>query len=510
MSGLSGDDVRRFKTLISDKLGLSLECTKYEQLEEVLHGRMRETGCAAFTSYMQHLMAQDVCSSEMRTLAKNLTVGETYFFRHKAHFQALMEAVLPAYSRRRNSSQSLRILSAGCSSGEEAYSLAAIFHDSLQFSSWNVDILGIDVNAASIERAKCGRYSTWSLRDTPTELKDRFFKKEGSDYLLHESIRNKARFEERNLMIEDPLFWAPHAFDIIFCCNVLMYFSTENIKKVVSQMARALTPEGFLFLGPAETLRGISQDFHLRHTHETFYYRKRNSKDVDLAIVPQRENVFQPVNIPPPLDFDPDLSWVDVICRSSERIKKLDQLAAKNYPQPALRAVAEGGVSSSHFSRAQEFFVQERYDDAIQELRTRPVSEEVNSDAYLLQAILLTNRGEISEAEKICESLLNLDEFSAGAHYIKALCYEYTNNQSAAVEQNQTAVYLDPTFAMPHLHLGLLAKKSGDRKVAQMELKSAADLLASEDASKILLFGGGFSREALIRLCHAEMAVEKN
>jgi chemotaxis protein methyltransferase CheR len=124
----------------------------------------------------------------------------------------------------------------------------------------------------------------------------------------------------------------------------------------------------------------------------------------------------------------------------------------------------------------------------------------------LLNAALLTHRGQLAEAEHACRRLLEVDELSAGAHYLLALCREGAHDRSGATYHDQVAAYLDPVFAMPHLHLGLLARRGGDRPGAQRALEEALPLLQREDTSRLLLFGGGFSREALIALCRTELA----
>src|SRR5207244_970508 len=118
---------------------------------------------------------------------------------------------------------------------------------------------------------------------------------------------------------------------------------------------------------------------------------------------------------------------------------------------------------------------------------------------------LLTNSGDLAEAERVCRHLLELDELNAGAHYLLALCREQAGDARAAVDHNQAAAYLDPGFAMPHVHLGLVARRGGDLETARRELEQAWVLLSREDPARILLFGGGFSRQALAELCRAEL-----
>jgi chemotaxis protein methyltransferase CheR len=127
-------------------------------------------------------------------------------------------------------------------------------------------------------------------------------------------------------------------------------------------------------------------------------------------------------------------------------------------------------------------------------------------DVLLLRAVLLTHGGQLEIAVEACKEVLAIDDLSAGAHYLLALCREGAGDRQGAVDHDQVATYLDPAFAMPRLHLGLLAQRAGDREAARRELGHALTLLQREDASRLLLFGGGFGREALLALCRSELA----
>jgi chemotaxis protein methyltransferase CheR len=123
----------------------------------------------------------------------------------------------------------------------------------------------------------------------------------------------------------------------------------------------------------------------------------------------------------------------------------------------------------------------------------------------LLHAVLLTHSGRLNEAEIVCGELLRNDDLDAGAHYLLALCRESASDARGAEEHDRLAAHLDPAFAMPRLHLGLLARRRGDLAAARRELAQALELLQREDAARVLLFGGGFRREALVTLCRAEL-----
>ena len=501
--------IEQFRTLIAGRLGLHYEDGKLDYLADVIRQRMGKAGSAG--SYVERLASSPGATDELRGLAEQLTVNETFFFRNADHFQALAAVALPARILAKSVEKRLRILSAGCASGEEAYSLAAMVREAIpDLKSWDVKIIGIDVNPAMIAKAAEARYSAWSLRATSEEARRRYFRPDGRDFVLDPDIRKMVTFEERNLIEEDPLFWRPLTYDLVFCRNVLMYFTPERIQQVVHRITRAMLPGGFLFLGHAETLRGLSQEFHLCHTHETFYYRLREASDAPvvttLESAPWRDRGAAVL----PAVLESTASWVDAIQQASERIATL----TNGRPRPAGRDTANATPARAphpvttrtwDLGLVLEAMRQERFADALTIICSLPPDSYQDRDALLLRAVLLTNNGRLDESEDACRRLLALDEFNAGARYLMALCREHAADTAGAIEHEQTAIYLDPGFAMPHLHLGLMAKRSGDQATAERELEEALLLLGREDASRILLFGGGFSRETLMELCRAEL-----
>ncbi|MGC1490386.1 MAG: tetratricopeptide repeat protein, partial [Candidatus Acidiferrum sp.] len=156
-------------------------------------------------------------------------------------------------------------------------------------------------------------------------------------------------------------------------------------------------------------------------------------------------------------------------------------------------------------TRAIDLLRREQFSEAMGLVRSLPAESNSDPDTQLLFAVLLTNQGDLQEAERVCQHIFKLDELNAGAHYLMALCREHAGDQAAAIRHDRTAAYLDSSFAMPHLHLGLVAKRSADIETARRELGQALPLLSREDASRILFFGGGFTRDALVELCRAEL-----
>lgn len=496
--------IDQFRTIISRRLGLRYDDGRLDFLADVLCRRMEATRCRRFDAYAELLITSPLRTDEWRTLAEQLTVVETFFFRNADNFRAFTEHVLPECIRRNAKAKRLRLLSAGCASGDEPYSLAIALRESLpDLGSWDVQIVGIDVNPLMLAKARLARYSAWSLRATEDDVQRRYFRADGRDFVLDPAIRKMVMLQERNLVDDDPLFWQPLAYDIVFCRNVLMYFTPDVMQRVVGRLSRALVPDGFLFLGHAETLRGVSRDFHLCHTHDTFYYQRRAEIDAssewdNAPHVPHDDEARMFPSV-----VETTESWVDVIQRASEHIATLySRPVAWNLDVESEAESPTGSIARPRdFGPVHEAMRLERFTDALMLLAALPSDAHGEPDALLLRAALLTNCGRLDDAEETCTRLIALDELSAGAHYLMALCREHAGDSSGAIEHDQIAIHLDASFAMPHLHLGLVARRCGDFAGAQRELGQALILLTGEDPSRLLLFGGGFSRETLLQLC---------
>jgi len=489
---IGSSQLEHLRELIAHRLGLQFDDTKLGFLAEVLRRRSDANACDP-TTYLARLASAG--PAEIGAIAQELTVGETYFFRNNDQFRALAQAAIPERLRTQTGPRPLRVLSAGCASGEEPYTIAMVVRDILPDPPWEVSIRAIDVNPAALESARRARFTSWALRETPPRVQSAWFRAEGRDFVLDRSIRTMVRFEERNLASEDPELWQLGSYDVIFCRNVLMYFTPETMRGVVARMARSLAPGGYLFLGHAETLRGVSNDFHLCHTHETFYYQVRAGTE--------RLDIGEPLERRTVEPRSPDLaavvatsdSWVEAIRQASERIRALAGTAG-----PSLARIRSWDLGA-----ALDLLRRERFAEALHLIDDMPDDSARDPDVLLLRSVLLAHDGQSSAAEEACGRLLSIDELNAGAHYVLALCRESAGDRDGAIRHDQTATYLDPAFAMPRLHLGLIARRAGERDTARRELEQAIALLEREDASRLLLFGGGFHRDALIALCRAEL-----
>lgn len=506
MEPLRPGDVDRFRRLVATSLGLRVEADRLDWLADILRQRAQQRGFPSVGAYLGEMEAGGEGGEEWRELANQLTVVETYFFRSPAQFRTLANRVLPERLALRNGRRPLRMLSAGCASGEEPYSLAITVREHFpHLQPEDVTITAFDINSRMLAQAAGARYTAWSLRDVPQELCRKYFQVNGKHYTLRSDIRTMVGLEERNLATPGETLWEIEQYDVIFCRNMVMYLTAEAARVAVERLRHALCPGGYLFLSPAETLRGVSNGFHLRQADDCFFYQKREGTD---ALEAGTDATHPPV----PAAASLDISWVEAVRRSSQRVASLSQDLAchgggvdGSAPATVTNKAGRPAVPSQSLGAVLQLLQEERFQDALHLMHALSAQTNEGLDAQLLRAVILTNCGDVASAEMECRTVLRRDELNASAHYVTALCREHLRDRQGALEHDRAAIYLDPAFAMPHLHLGLLAKSMGDTRAARQELQQAITLLEREDPSRILLLGGGFSREALLEFGRAQL-----
>lgn len=252
------DDPRylRLKEYLIERTGLAYYIDKDADLARRISRRLSDLELQDCASYLDLLSDPIRGSFEMDALIAEITIGETYFFRHQEHFDALREIVLPDLIARNSAKRSLRIWCAGCADGSEPYSLSILLRRDLAHCllGWNVSILGTDINRRDLAGAREGRFEAWALRSTPEELIDACFEQSGKQWVLAPSYRSAASFRFHNL-VEDafpPLLGDPLPFDLILCRNVMIYFGPERMRLIVQRFHDCLAPGAWLLVGPSE------------------------------------------------------------------------------------------------------------------------------------------------------------------------------------------------------------------------------------------------------------------
>jgi chemotaxis protein methyltransferase CheR len=240
--------------------------------------RMAALGVATAVDYLAHLTTRGNRDAELRLLLNEITIGETYMFRHPAQLDALRDVILPQILQVKGQVglKRLRFWCAGCSTGEEPHTLAIFLleqKDKLP-GGWTWDILATDLNDNSLETARAGIYGEYALRNTSDALRKKYFKEVGDKKLqANDLLKAQIRFDRVNLSDDSKMLFQK-GIDIIFCCNVLIYFDLASKRRVVQHFHSDLLPGGYLFLGHAESLFQVDDSFRLVHFPGTTAYWK--------------------------------------------------------------------------------------------------------------------------------------------------------------------------------------------------------------------------------------------
>ena len=260
---LSEEEFRLLRDFIHEQFGLYYDDGQRATLRARLARRLSLLGLLSFEDYYRYLRFAPERSPELARMVSHLTNNETYFFRELLQLKVFADSVLRSLKERKSErgERTVRLLSAGCSTGEEALTLAMIVYDSGQFFwNWDVKVFGMDLDLEALEKARRGTYHENSLRAVTPEKLERHFVREGRTVRVKEAIRRMVTFRQGNLLEPESYGGLP-PLDAIFCRNVLIYFSDASTRRTVRLFQEVLAPGGYLFLGHAESLARITDAF---------------------------------------------------------------------------------------------------------------------------------------------------------------------------------------------------------------------------------------------------------
>lgn len=271
---LSDQTFRQLTGLIYSNSGLRFEDSSKYMIRRRLSPRVRELKLDSFEKYYYYLLYHANREPELEIIFDLLTVNETYFFREERQLQAFSEEIIPLIVEEKKDNRVLRIWSAGCSTGEEPYTIAMLCCASGLLRDWEVDIFASDISQRVIQTARRGTFSQTSFRNMPDGLQERYFEKLADNrYRITDGIKQMVTFGKVNLFDEHKT-GILNEVDLIFCRNVIIYFDVEAKKKVIETFYRKLRKNGFLLLGHAESLLSLSTKFKLTHFRNDMVYQK--------------------------------------------------------------------------------------------------------------------------------------------------------------------------------------------------------------------------------------------
>ena len=448
---LARSELEQLSELIAAQMGLHFPPERAEDLERGLDSSAREFGFTDPVDCLRWLLAKPLSTEQLEILAGNLTIGETYFFREPLAFDLLAKQVLPELVQRHGDDRRLRIWSAACCSGEEPYSLAIALQRAMpDLADWHVTIRGTDLNPRFLRKAEEGIFSEWSFRNAPPWLKADYFKPLGGGrWKLSPAIKRMVSFSPLNLVddVYPTLSTDTNAMDVIFCRNVLIYFSPERANRVIGQLARCLTEGGWLVLSPSETPHVRLPDFEPMEFGGTIVHRKESAQSQKVTpcypaeeewITPALED---PVDWSPPTTITPALPGAD-----------LAPVAMETPPSPA--------------DEARGLYGRGHYVEAATLLETQVSTGTGRSEEMALLTRTLANLGRLEPALEWADRAAVADKMNPAMHYLRASILVELRETSEAMLAFKRTLYLDPDFVLAHFSLGNLARGQGRTKEA--------------------------------------------
>jgi chemotaxis protein methyltransferase CheR len=258
----------RIRDLIYQVAGIFHPDNKLRLLYDRCSRRMKELKTNSLREYLECLTVKPIRQAELVALLNEITIGETCFFRNQPQLDALRQIALPKIleAKAKIPLRRLRIWSAGCSTGEEPYTLSMLLNEETakQLKDWTVEIQATDLNERSLAHAKSGVYGNYSTRNLTPLYRQKYFSPVAEQLQVQPLARANITFNRLNLSDDSRMIFMK-SLDVIFCCNVLIYFDLASKRRVIQHFYNNLLPHGYLFLGHSESLYGVSDDFRLVH-----------------------------------------------------------------------------------------------------------------------------------------------------------------------------------------------------------------------------------------------------
>jgi chemotaxis protein methyltransferase CheR len=281
--GPSDPQLIRIRDLVYQVAGIFQPDNKLRMLEDRCGRRMTALGVKTFRDYYDCLTIKPIRQAELVSLLNEITIGETCFFRNMPQLDAVRNIVVPHILEARSKIpvKNLRIWSAGCSTGEEPYTLSMILLEETagRLKGWNFEIMATDLNERSLAHCKQGLYGTYSTRNLTAYFRQKYFSAKGEELQVNPEVKAHVNFSRLNLF-DDGRMAFMKGLDLIMCANVLIYFDAASKRRVIQHFYSNLLGHGYLFLGHAESLYGISEDFQLVHLPSATAYVKAEKRQV--------------------------------------------------------------------------------------------------------------------------------------------------------------------------------------------------------------------------------------
>lgn len=459
-------DLAPFKVLIHERCGLGFASAGDDaKLRQAIMTRAQYLQLRADAYFLR----LGVSNSEFQELVNLLTINETYFFREPEQLRFVIDRVLPRFVARPSQPSPIRILSAGCSSGEEPYSLAIALQE--KYGTAAAEMFSIhagDIDSAMLEKARRAIFSEFSFRGVAPDIRQRYFEKSASGYALAASMCQRVQFRLLNLLQpERPLPLTD--FDVILFRNVSIYFDAATRKRIQQHLSEVLRPDGLLFTGTAETLANDLNVFELIEEDGMFYFAK--GKPPLPSTLSRRAALHRP---PPTLTPPPPLRRAPMAAAAAPAVSALQRPTSVVTSQASTAPTRATAIDGDALRR---LVAGHHYESALQQLDAALAITPHNPALLLLKATVLLERGQFSGAEALARSVLSQDHWSIDASFLLGQAARSQQRVDEAIRCFKQAAYAHHACWPAHYYLADLYRQRGDAQLARRAYHAVLQLL---------------------------------
>lgn len=547
------------------QLGLHFPPERWPDLARALTKAAPTLGFKDGESCGRWLLESKFGEKRIESLAGYLTIGETHFYRDEKLFGVLEYELLPEIvDSRKDGFRYLRIWSAGCATGEEPYTIAMVLNRMfVDWRGWNVTILATDINKGFLQKAADGLYGQWSFRSVPDGVRERYFKVNGDGFALSPEIKGMVTFGILNLA-KDPFPLAANgteSMDIIFCRNVLMYFTPETQQRVLANFFQCLVEGGWLIVSPAEACLITHKHLMPVNRPGVVLFKKETtaSRPVFDFTTPVGRPAVKPAQTPAlatPTTLTPPAAPASkhppppassparpTPAKPSVPMPRLDTLPtlrgstpfpltppAPRAPEPSKSPPEPNRVSSAEceplgipdrpsdnafepYIEGMELFDEGLYEEAAGKffciLEMDGGQETDRNTAMSLLTKSFANMGKLEEALTWCEKTVAGDKLNPCTHYLRGTILHELGRLDDAVRAMTSAVFLDPNFAVAHFALGNLSRQLGRRDESNRHYRTALAVLESYKPDHVVPGSEGLTAGRMVEIIQAMIDKER-
>ncbi|MBF0182811.1 MAG: hypothetical protein HQM06_00275 [Magnetococcales bacterium] len=478
--------LEQFCRIIQSYTGLLVPDHDRPYLREKLTRRVHATRMGAEDLYLALLTADGPATeAEWRALVLELTTGESYFFRDAGQMRLLREEIFPDLLRQRAKERLLRVWSAGCSTGEEPYSLAIILQSLLPGTeSWQTLIKGTDINEYALQKAREGRYSRWAFRGVSGDMVERNFMRNQSDWQVEATIRGMVQYERLNLIKEkypDPSRGL-YDLDLIVCRNVFIYFGHDAIAEIMARFAECLRPGGYVLTGHAEVQQPVSQlvasgalPLQARQFPDSVIFQRPVESEARSSAALLKSGGMMPTMATPVV---PQRKATVLAAKEERASPAMRSAGVSNTLRVTVSpAKAAQAIPEKRLQEARLLFDKGQYGESIRCAEELLQVGSVAGEANLLLAKAHANLGDTRKADVHCREALRQRPFAAEPHFVLANLVHDRGDAEQTKALLKKALYLDRNHVPAYLHLAELYQEEGSTERARQMRLGALDVL---------------------------------